>query len=218
MATAGWRAYDTLKFSSCSASNSEFLLPPQETKVHATTDTNNKVNGRVILNGTKTLSYGTTHSYGYEQKLERECHWSPVSGAKQMVAQPQLHLGMFAVPALNPSLSTETFTNACMYYSVEASIDMCYDFDSMYAKGDMEYWPAQPEFYNGQKMYTTGTCMFGMDFTNSGDVTETVPASSIRHLMSSREDQDYVKKDQIRSVLDRPIYHRGVYKFANACI
>lgn len=49
--------------------------------------------------------------------------------------QPQVHIGMQAIPQLNPANESTNFVNAAVYYSIECGITLSGDINSMWTYG-----------------------------------------------------------------------------------
>lgn len=85
--------------------------------------------------------------------------------------QPQVHIGMCAIPQLDPSTEATTFMNACIYYQVHCSIDIVFNRNSPYVAGEpctLPYnalWTAEKTKYYGHP-----TEMIGID-THKGIFT-----------------------------------------------
>lgn len=79
-------------------------------------------------------------------------------------AQPQLHIGMAAVPQLDPSTELTTFMNACVYYSVTCSIGISFDTSTPWTTGPPSclphnaLWTQNPNKFYG---YTDEVLGFG---------------------------------------------------------
>lgn len=76
-------------------------------------------------------------TFQHAQTIEKYMMYSPRTGTVggPQTVQPQLHLGMQAIPQLNPSTDTTNFTNACIYYSVDCSIKISHSTNSMWTAG-----------------------------------------------------------------------------------
>lgn len=72
-----------------------------------------------------------TSNYYYQMRIERVQCYRGNDGKQSTMAQPQLHVGLVAIPQLNPSTETSTYLNACMYFSVECQMDVEINFNSI---------------------------------------------------------------------------------------
>lgn len=111
----------------------------------------------------------------YKAKIETPYRWDPIAGTYSIRAQPQLHIGMFAIPAINPASENEDFTNACMYLEVSCKMYVETDYESMYTEKSLSYWPEQIVFADTMhKKYTSGSCAYGgIDLHAGGDISGT---------------------------------------------
>uniref|UniRef100_A0A8D8TPT5 Uncharacterized protein n=1 Tax=Cacopsylla melanoneura TaxID=428564 RepID=A0A8D8TPT5_9HEMI len=82
---------------------------------------------------TTQYTYGVFSDYtsNYSQNLECAPLWNPKRGmVSTLQAQPQVHVGMLAIPQLSPDNETTTFMNACLYFQVHCSISLSYDLST----------------------------------------------------------------------------------------
>lgn len=72
------------------------------------------------------------------------------------VTQPQVHVGMVAVPAINPRSEATDFQNATAYWAIETEISIAIHYDSCYHHGALH--TNRPNFYRKgyKKIYHYG--------------------------------------------------------------
>lgn len=82
-------------------------------------------------------------NFFYTQHLEKMNMYSPHQGSVGggQIPQPQVHIGMSAVPQLNPSTEQTSFVNACVQYEVSCSIQLSGKRETYWTGGD----PTVPE-------------------------------------------------------------------------
>ncbi|QEM39036.1 VP4 [Bactericera trigonica densovirus] len=76
-------------------------------------------------------------AFVYAQLIEKYDMYMPGTGSVggEQRAQPQLHIGMSAIPQLNPTTDLTSFVNACVYYSVECSIHLTGKREAYWTEG-----------------------------------------------------------------------------------
>lgn len=68
-------------------------------------------------------------------------------------AQPQIHVGMAAVPAMKPSTDTTTFQNTSAYWSVECELEVEQHHGSHYSTGSAVSYPDNLHLYSYSHAY-----------------------------------------------------------------
>lgn len=102
----------------------------------------------------------------YTRTLERPVVYNPRNPYDNScrIAQPQLHVGILAVPQLSPATDAENFQISTVYWEIEYELDVILDFNSTYTAGQLALSPNNVMFYNniGQG-YTAGHTFCGVD-------------------------------------------------------
>lgn len=145
-------------------------IPMKATFQPASTDAQNvKTLSHFNLAGSSIPPYriwpSASTNFNYSQTIEHASVFNPMSGEHVPVrAQPQLHIGMAAVPQLDPATELTTFMNACVYYSVTCQIGISYDTSTPCTSGPPAclphnaLWTHNPNKYYG---YTDEVLGFG---------------------------------------------------------
>lgn len=112
--------------------------------------------------------------FDYSQTIEHATVYNPMSGEHVPVrSQPQLHIGMAAVPQLDPATELTTFMNACLYYSVTCSIGISYDSSTPWTCGPPSclphnaLWTQNPSKYYGYSDEILGFGTYSHTFSSS---------------------------------------------------
>lgn len=91
----------------------------------------------------------------WEQTLENYHGYDPLKGNIKMNAQPQVHVGLTAVPAINPAKDDADFQNTAIYWAIETELDVSIQDRSCYHYGQPHTY--HPRFYRQQtKKYHAG--------------------------------------------------------------
>lgn len=69
--------------------------------------------------------------FNYMSRIERLQCYDTSQGTQSHHVQPQLHVGMFAIPQLNPSTANNTFLNSCIYYEITTKMDVEVSWNSI---------------------------------------------------------------------------------------
>lgn len=126
---------------------------------------------KTVENDTSALETGNVltdnfHKCSYTRSLERPVVYNPRNPSDNScrIAQPQLHVGILAIPQLSPSTESENFQISTVYWEIEYELDVILDFNSTYTSGNLALAPNNVMFYNniGQG-YTSGHTFVGVD-------------------------------------------------------
>lgn len=86
---------------------------------------------KILRSSTSPYYVYPSYDFDYSQTLDHSSVYNPLIGDLTPYRfQPQVHLGMCAIPQLDPSTESTTFMNACIYYQVHCSISIVYDQNS----------------------------------------------------------------------------------------
>lgn len=100
-----------------------FRYPAKSITMNANPDNTNKFQLDTTLPSKfSNLETSNLSSAIYERNIESGTSCSITGKYSINSTQPQVHLGVLAVPQINPDTSNTTFQNSALYYSVEASI------------------------------------------------------------------------------------------------
>lgn len=102
----------------------------------------------------------------YGRSLEKPFVYNPRNPFDNAcrIAQPQLHVGILAIPQLSPSVNDENFQLPTVYWEVEYELDVHFDFNSHYTSSNLSLSPDNVIFYNNVgKGYTSGATFCGVD-------------------------------------------------------
>lgn len=69
--------------------------------------------------------------FNYMSRIERLQCYDTSEGTQSHHTQPQLHVGMFAIPQLNPATANNTFLNSCIYYEITTKMDVEVSWNSI---------------------------------------------------------------------------------------
>ena len=114
--------------------------------------------------------FNTTNSM-YVRQLDMYHAYTMNGGANKVTtAQPQLHVGMAAIPSLNPQSNTKQFQNGCIYFHVHTTCVVEHDINSSMANGYVCYSDrVDTMFHNPVLGYTTGKNFLGAPIVTQGD-------------------------------------------------
>lgn len=102
----------------------------------------------------------------YFRSLERPVVYNPRNpyDMSSRFAQPQLHVGILAVPQLSPSTESENFQTTTLYFDVSYELDVEINFNSYTTFSIPSLYPDEVVFYNNLgKGCTSGSTFCGLD-------------------------------------------------------
>nr|QTZ83186.1 MAG: putative VP1 [Periparus ater parvoviridae sp.] len=102
----------------------------------------------------------------FDRTLEHPVVFNPrnPSDNSSRFAQPQLHVGVQAIPQLNPTTENENFQTTTVYWEVSYELDVHVDYGSLYTQGSLCLSPDNVLLYNHHgKGYTSGETFIGLD-------------------------------------------------------
>lgn len=67
----------------------------------------------------------------YQATIERISCWKGDSGRQSIHAQPQLHVGLVAIPQLNPTTASTNYLNASAYWQIDTVMEVEINFNSI---------------------------------------------------------------------------------------
>nr|QVW56836.1 MAG: VP4 [Phylloscopus inornatus ambidensovirus] len=90
-------------------------------------------------------------TFSYSQSLEKSRSFTADGAALHNTPnQPQVHIGMQAIPQLNPATESTGFMNACVYYHITCGATVVGDINSDWTHGTAACHPSNAVFINYQ--------------------------------------------------------------------
>lgn len=153
-----------------------------------TTDISDKIN-----------DYNTTPVTNVEQFLEKGGH-NFQNGGFPFKAQPQIHIGIQAVPAMTPGSDSTTFQNTSAYWAVEAELDVELHHGSYYSENGTVQFPSDTTIWVGNRAYNGYCQLSGLvampapeppatRSTQTEDFTPPNPPRGAQYKMAYRDDE-----------------------------
>lgn len=139
----------------------------------------------------------------YASTLERPVVYNPRHpyDNRCRIAQPQLHVGIQAIPQLAPINSAENFQLTAAYFEVSYELDVDIFFQSEYTNSHIALRPNKVLYYNNVgKGYTSGNTFAGVDDDWKRSTIEADRATLARQ----REPHVY----NLRKRVDLPQHHQ----------
>lgn len=167
--------------------------------------TYNKASG-MIVTPDKSLPIQTVQKPSYYQTLGMMFPFNDLNSPCKPSIQPQVHIGMQAIPRLNPSTESTDFINACVYYEVECGLECYSDYDSVWTWGMPQVHHINQQFTAASgKKYAQPTRIFSGGNHVIGDIdwTPWVVAAArndlprFRHLVESKKKQQVEEFEEI---------------------
>lgn len=107
----------------------------------------------------------------YIRQIENYGAFNTHSGSSTYAAQPQLHVGIQAVPQLNVANEDTNFLNTCCYWQIDCGAVIEFNISSAYYQENLVSWPKEIMFIqNKDNKYTQGQCIFGNTIEESGTI------------------------------------------------
>lgn len=143
-----------------------------------------------VVNQAKTLEYleykpkdataynrsrNTSYAYNYSQTIEQYGVYSPITGpVGRNNTQPQVHIGMCAIPQLNPATEDSSFVNACFYYEVNCQIRISWNRHTMWGQDILANERELLMFTTQNKNYAQPDELLGFSDTKAGTLKDEV--------------------------------------------
>lgn len=123
--------------------------------------------------------YTTTPKVNNIEFLEKAGH-NMISGGWSYQAQPQVHVGIQAVPGMKPSNDNATFQNTSAYWAVEAELDVEIKHGSYYAQNMTCQFPKNVTLWTYNNTYNGWPTLSGLTPMSRGiTAREKTPATSV---------------------------------------
>lgn len=134
--------------------------------------TDRLINGDIGLGKDKALDHLiNAMDNTYIRQIENYGSFNTHTGASGYAAQPQVHVGIQAVPQLNVANEDTNFLNTCCYWQVDCGASVEFSLSSAFAENNLVSWPKEIMFIvNKNVKYTQGECLFGNTMEETGTV------------------------------------------------
>ncbi len=135
---------------------------------------------------TTQYSLFSTFDANYSQTLEVANIYRPNNASVGTSAvQPQVHIGMCAIPQLNPANDNKNYLNACVYYNIECGINLVTDYESIWTYGYPTCHNAEAVFTPwSQKNYSQPKQIFGDVDYSSGNIVFADQVENVRETVN----------------------------------
>nr|QTE03802.1 MAG: putative VP1 [Phoenicurus auroreus ambidensovirus] len=119
------------------------------------------------------LTFDTNGVFKWEQTLECYQTWNVHSGTNIQLVQPLIYIGIQATPQLSPALSSKSFQNSSVYFSVETECHVTFNPGSEYITGSPVGHYTTAVFHpKEEKKYRRQASVFGRNSQANGDVDD----------------------------------------------